>query len=103
MRMLIAAAVMPFAITVNAQEHKPVISGDSVQWGQAPSVFPRGAEMAVLHGDPSKSGLFIVRVKMPGGYRIAAHQHPTDEHITVISGSFHGGMGDKLEGGKGWN
>ena len=57
--------------------------------------------MAVLAGDPTKEGLFIVRVKMPNGYKIPAHNHPTAEHITVISGRFNIGMGDKLDEKKG--
>jgi quercetin dioxygenase-like cupin family protein len=65
-------------------------------WGPAPAVFPAGARMAVLQGDPSKPELFTVRLDLPDGYRIAPHFHPTDEHITVIKGTFLVGMGDKL-------
>jgi hypothetical protein len=69
--------------------------------GPAPSVFPKGAQIAVLSGDPFKDGLYVVRLKMPSGYKIAAHNHPTDEMVTVISGNFHLGMGDKLDEKKG--
>ena len=34
---------------------------------------------------------------MPSGYKFPAHNHPTDEYVTVISGNFHVGMGDKLD------
>jgi len=68
-----------------------------VKWGPAPAIFPAGARMAVMQGDPSKSELFTVRLDMPKGYRIAPHFHPTDEHITVISGNFDVGMGDKVD------
>ena len=34
---------------------------------------------------------------MPAGYKIAPHWHPTDEHVTVISGSFAVGMGEKFD------
>jgi len=68
-----------------------------LNWGPAPPVFPAGAEMAVLSGDPSKSGTFVIRVKMPAGYKIPAHHHPTDEYVTVISGDFSLGIGDKLD------
>ena len=53
--------------------------------------------MAVLQGDPSKGELFTVRLDIPKGYRIAPHFHPTDEQITVISGDFLVGMGDKID------
>ena len=78
-------------------EHKAV-TPDNVQWGEAPPVFKKGAKMAVLYGDPSKPNeLFIVRLKLPAGYRIMPHWHPTDENITVISGSFAVGMGDTID------
>ena len=78
----------------------PVNSSD-IQWGDAPPIFPAGAKFAVLMGDPGKSGSYAVRLKMPDGYKIAAHWHPTDENITVISGTFNVGMGDKLDMSKG--
>jgi len=56
--------------------------------------------MAVLAGDPGKPGPFTARLKMPAGYKIAAHQHPTAEAITVIAGEFHFGMGEKLDEAK---
>ena len=74
----------------------PVNSGD-LHWGAAPAVFPKGAEMAVLSGDPGKAESYVVRLKMPSAYKIPAHWHPTSEYVTVISGSFHIGMGDKLD------
>lgn len=53
--------------------------------------------MAALSGDPAKSGTFTVRLKMPAGYRIAAHQHPHVERVTVITGEIFFGSGDTLE------
>jgi quercetin dioxygenase-like cupin family protein len=76
--------------------HK-TMAPDDIQWGDAPPVLPKGAKLAVLYGDPSKDGLFIVRLKLPAGYQIAPHTHPTDENVTVIAGSFAVGMGDKLD------
>ena len=78
----------------------PMNSSD-IQWGDAPPVFPAGAKFTVLMGDPGKAGPYTVRMKAPDGYKIAAHWHPTDEHLTVISGTFNVGMGDKLDLSKG--
>ena len=72
-----------------------------LKWGPAPAKFPAGAQMAVLSGDPGKPGVFVVRLKMPPGYRIPAHQHPSDEFVTVVSGDLSLGMGDKLDPAKG--
>src|SRR4051812_4185141 len=69
-----------------------------IKWGPAPPTMPAGAQMTVLYGDPAKSGaLFIVRLKTPANYKIPAHWHPTDENMTVLSGTFMMGMGDKLD------
>jgi quercetin dioxygenase-like cupin family protein len=51
----------------------------------------------VVSGDPGKPGLYVVRAKMPAGYKIAPHWHPTDEHVTVLSGTFAFGMGEKFD------
>src|SRR6266480_2741154 len=50
-----------------------------------------------LAGDPNKKGLFTVRLQTPAGYKVPPHTHPTSEHITVISGTFNIGTGDKLD------
>jgi hypothetical protein len=77
-------------------DHKIVQPGD-IQWGDAPPVLPPGAKMAVLSGDPGKAGIFVVRLKAPDGFRINPHWHPTAEYVTVISGKFMLGMGDKWD------
>src|SRR5262249_35231240 len=79
-----------------APEHKTVAPGD-VKWGDAPPLLMKGAKLAVMFGDPSKEGLFIVRLKMPANYKISPHWHPTDENVTVLSGEFAIGMGDKID------
>ena len=68
----------------------------AVKWGPAPPFFPAGARFAVLSGDPSGSGEYTVRLDMPAGYVIKPHFHPTDEHVTVLSGRFLVGMGDSV-------
>ena len=98
MRFLTSAALLVlFAATASAQKSDAAASGSNFKWGPAPAVFPAGAQMAVLEGDPSGSGLFTVRLRMPDGYKIAPHTHPTDENVTVISGTFRVGMGEKFE------
>jgi ketosteroid isomerase-like protein len=74
-----------------------IVAGGELAWGDVPPFFMPGAKMAVVSGDPSKTGHFAVRLQMPAGYRIAAHWHPTDEHVTVLSGTFGIGMGDAFD------
>ena len=79
-------------------EHVDLLAGPAgVKWGPAPPALPKGAQFAVLSGDPSKAGLYVIRLKMPANYQIPAHHHPTAENVTVLSGSFHAGMGDKMD------
>jgi len=70
---------------------------DDLTWGPAPPVFQAGAQMAVLQGNPGSAGPYTVRLKMPDGYKIMPHWHPTTENVTVISGTFHLGAGDKFD------
>ena len=77
------------------------LSADQLKWQAAPPAFPKGAQIAVLSGDPSKEGLYVIRPKAPAGYKVAPHSHPFDEHVTVISGSFIIEMGDKIDEKKG--
>ena len=79
-----------------AAEHK-TFAPDQIQWGAAPPGLPAGAQMAVLDGNPEKKGSFTVRLKMPAGYKIPPHTHPTTERVTVISGNGHLGMGAKFD------
>jgi len=72
-----------------------------IKWTDGPPSLPKGARIAVLEGDPSKEGPFVFRVKVPDGYRIPAHAHPKPERITVISGTFNIGMGEKFDETKG--
>jgi len=60
-------------------------------------MIPTGAKLAVLAGDPFKKGLYTIRLQMPDGYHIPAHWHTQTEYVTVISGTFNMGMGDKLD------
>jgi len=70
---------------------------DSIKWQAGPPSLPAGAQLAVLEGDPTKEGPFTMRLKLPDGYRVPPHTHPKTEHITVISGTFNWGMGDKFD------
>jgi len=97
------ALILAFALLAGAPslaDNMP-LNADGIKWGPAPSVFPKGAQIAVLSGDPFKEGLYVVRLKMPAHYKIPAHNHPTSEYVTIVSGKFHIGMGDKLDEKKG--
>jgi hypothetical protein len=77
-----------------ADSAQTIITPKDMKWGPAPPSLPRGAQVAVLKGDPGKAGPFVIRVMTPGPYRIAPHWHSQDEDVTVISGTFYLGLGD---------
>jgi quercetin dioxygenase-like cupin family protein len=91
------AAEQPSTSTSTAPEHRVVNPAD-LKWGEAPPGLPAGGKMAVLSGDPTQAGAFTVRLKAPGGYKVMPHTHPTAERLTVISGTFKIGMGEKFDG-----
>jgi hypothetical protein len=90
------SALSPLCI---AQEQPHVIvSAGNVQWGPASAKLPPGAQFAILHGDPSKPGEpYVFRAKLPDGYSVPPHTHPMDENVTVISGVFMLGFGERLD------
>jgi len=94
---LIVAAMLIAHVSAVAADTPLVRSAKDVKWGAPPPVFPPGAKFAVIAGDPAATGLVTVRFEMPAGYMIPPHFHPTDEHITVLKGSFSVGMGDVLD------
>ncbi len=99
---LAAVASLALGITLSAglsfaQNAHAVVAADKVQWGPAPAALPAGARLAVLEGNPSEKGHVTLRLQMPANYEIPAHWHSMDERVTVLSGSLHIGMGDKLD------
>lgn len=98
--------VLAFAVTASSQATAPsaqpatghtIVNPSTIQWMPAPPSLPAGATMAVLSGDPTKEGLFVIRAKFPDGYRVNPHMHPTDEHVTILKGSMLMGLGEKFD------
>ena len=95
---LISCAVLAGpALAQGASDAQTFINTKDIKWTDAPPSMPKGAKIAVLQGDPGKAGPFVIRLKAPAGYKIAPHWHSQDENLTVISGTFYLGMGDKLD------
>jgi quercetin dioxygenase-like cupin family protein len=84
-------------ITDAGPDHHLVYSPADVEWQAGPGSFEPGAEFTVLEGDPSEPGVFTMRIRMPDGFVIAPHWHPNVERVTVLSGTFHLGSGERLD------
>ncbi len=71
-----------------------LLTPEKIKWN--PFVLP-GTEMAVISGDPSKSGPFVIRIKAQAGLKVPPHWHPTDEHLTILTGRAVLGTGEKAD------
>ena len=68
---------------------------DQIQWGP---LSPSGAQNAVLAGDPTKEGLYVVMTKWHAGNHFShPHFHPHDRFITVLSGTWWVGSGTTFD------
>ena len=71
------------------------VNPEDVQWRELPGYG--GLQFAVIEGDPSKEGIYVVRVKFPPGVMTRPHFHPEDRHAIVISGTWYTGTGDAFD------
>jgi quercetin dioxygenase-like cupin family protein len=85
------------ALLAGSSAQADVSNPASIKWGPGPAALPKGAQAAVLSGDPAKEGMFTIRLKFPAGYKVAPHHHASDELVTVISGHVWRGMGDSFD------
>src|SRR5262245_11208021 len=72
------AFTLPLCVIAQGHDHHATVQPESLKWSQ-PAAYAQGAELAVLKGDPTKEGMYVVRLRVPAGYRIPAHTHPNDE------------------------
>jgi quercetin dioxygenase-like cupin family protein len=98
-RKVLFLALACFATTSFAQHGHKMIKPADLKWSDVPSL-PAGAKIAVLEGPMNQAVPFTVRLQFPANYRIPPHTHPAVERVTVLSGTFHMGMGDKLDTSK---
>lgn len=70
------------------------VAPKNLKWADMPAL-PPGAKIAVIQGPLNESKPYTLRLKFPANYKIPPHSHPGIEHLTVISGTFHLGTGDK--------
>lgn len=66
-----------------------------IKW--LPSKIVPGGQVAILLGDPDKSGPLVVRIKLPPNIKIMPHTHPDARTYTVLSGEWKLGFGDRFD------
>jgi len=82
-----------------SDERFRAIRSEDVEWRSFPA-FPPSARLAVLVGEPSKAGPYLIRVKMPADVKMMPHRHREDRIYTVISGVFYIGLGEEFDATK---
>jgi len=87
-----------YALESHAGAHTMLTPSD-LQWKDAAGL-PPGTKVAVIEGPMNEAVPFTVRIKFPAGGKVQPHWHPAIEHVTVISGVFNAGLGDKLDESK---
>jgi quercetin dioxygenase-like cupin family protein len=88
-----AEPAAPAAPAAGQATHSMIAPGD-LKWSQTSP----GITMAVLSGSPSTEGAhFVIRLKLADGTKVPPHWHPGDEYLTVLSGTFHMGIGEKFD------
>lgn len=95
-RTAVAAVLATTLCAAWADSGHRMIEAKDLNWVDLPSL-PAGAKMAVIEGPMNQAVPFTVRIKLPANYQIPAHMHPTAERVTVLSGVFYMGLGDKLD------
>lgn len=90
-----AALGLTTAAAQHSGAHQMVTPGD-LKWADVPSL-PPGAQIAMIEGPLNEAKPFLFRLKLPANYRIPPHSHPAVERVTVLSGTFHLGMGEKAD------
>jgi quercetin dioxygenase-like cupin family protein len=99
-RALVAISLIAVVSTVVAAQELTVLpQADDAKYASAP--FPPGAQQAIIVGNPKNAEAYVIRVKLAKGTKVAPHMHPNDENVTVISGTFNIGIGEKLDETKG--
>ena len=93
----VVAAAFAFGQGTSHKTDHGFFATADMKWVDGPASLPAGAKVAMLEGNPAQEGPFTMRLQLPDGFQIQPHWHPAVEHVTVISGTFNLGMGEKFD------
>lgn len=92
----IATGIVVAAVSVAKDNHDFVrITPADIHWQDIPN--GHGVQEAILLGDPTKSGMYVVRVKFPPYVMDVPHWHPNARYVTVLEGTWYTGTGDTFD------
>src|SRR5215475_11778955 len=87
-----------FAVLHADDKTEPMaMTPSEMKWQSQGGLALAGIEQAKLVGDPSKPGPYTIRLKFPAGYKLAPHTHPDYREVTILSGTWYTGYGEKFD------
>jgi len=92
-----AAFLFLAAAAHSAEPEVMALAPSEMKWSAQGGLALPGLEQTTLIGDPSKPGPYTIRLKFPAGFKVAPHTHPDSREVTVLSGTWYTGYGDKVE------
>ena len=96
--LVFGSIVVSAAVQAQGESGAKTLTASEIKWGENPAL-PKGARSVTLMGDPTQ-GAYINRVQLPANVKIMAHSHPTENLVTVLSGTLLYGEGDKFDAAK---
>jgi hypothetical protein len=95
------AFIMLFSLSAASHAQAPAaiaLTPDEMTFSTAGLALP-GMGQANLVGDPAKPGPYTIRLRFPDGYKLAPHSHPDAREVTILSGTWLTGYGEKFDAG----
>jgi hypothetical protein len=95
----IGASVASLSFAEAAHSAEPgvmALAPSEMKWSAQGGLALPDLEQTVLIGDPSKPGPYTIRLRFPAGFKVAPHTHPDSREVTVLSGTWYNGYGERL-------
>jgi quercetin dioxygenase-like cupin family protein len=96
--LVFGSMVVSAAVQAQGASGAKTLAASEIKFGESP-ILPKGVKSVILMGDP-KQGAYVNRVQLPANVKIMPHSHPTENLVTVLSGTLLYGEGDKFDAAK---
>jgi quercetin dioxygenase-like cupin family protein len=101
MKLLLVTTITAFtALAIAAHAEGPgvmALTAGEMKWTSQGALALPGLEQVNLIGDPTKAGPYTLRLKFPAGFKLPPHSHPDSREVTILSGTWYTGYGDKAD------
>jgi anti-sigma factor ChrR (cupin superfamily) len=95
---VLACALLGPQASAQHTEGHIMLDPSELAWKDLPSL--PGVKIAVIEGPLDKPVPIMFRLKFPPNFKVMPHWHPGIEHITIISGMLHMGLGSAFDAAK---